>query len=105
MPYRNRDGVLNVRAMPLRSSKKLGWVRATVCYLRDPNASIFGKLLVVFAAVYVVCPVDLIPDVPVIGWLDDIGVVALVGAWLTRRISAYRDPRVVEVTVLDTATP
>ncbi len=44
-------------------------------------------------------PVDLIPDVPLVGWLDDIGVVALVGAWLTRRISEYRDPGV-EVRIL-----
>jgi len=59
-------------------------------YLRDREASIFGKLLAVFAVAYVVMPVDLIPDVPFIGWLDDIGVVSLVGWWLTRRIARYR---------------
>jgi uncharacterized membrane protein YkvA (DUF1232 family) len=59
-------------------------------YLRDREASIFGKLLAVFAVAYVVMPVDLIPDVPFIGWLDDIGVVSLVGWWLTRRIAQYR---------------
>lgn len=75
-----------------RALKKLGWTTAMWRYLRDREASIFGKLLALFAVAYVVMPVDLIPDVPFIGWLDDIGVVTLVGAWLTRRISEYRDP-------------
>jgi len=72
--------------------KKIGWVPAFWRYMRDRDASIFGKLLAVFAVAYVVMPLDLIPDVPFIGWLDDIGVVALVGAWLTRRIAEYRAP-------------
>lgn len=73
--------------------KKLGYVSGFWRYMRDRDASIFGKLLAVFAVAYVVMPFDVIPDVmPVIGWLDDVGVVALVGAWLTRRISDYREP-------------
>lgn len=72
--------------------KKLGYASAFWRYIRDREASIFGKLLAVFAVAYVVMPVDLIPDVPLVGWLDDIGVVALVGAWLTRRIAEYREP-------------
>lgn len=72
--------------------KKLGFATALWRYLRDRDASIFGKLLAVFAVAYVIMPVDLIPDVPLIGWLDDLGVVALVGAWLTRRINEYREP-------------
>ena len=80
-----------------RALKRLGWTTAMWRYLRDRDASVFGKLLAVFAVVYVVMPVDLIPDVPGIGWLDDMGVVALVGAWLTRRISEYREPADVPV--------
>ena len=76
----------------MKKLARLGWVPAFWRYLRDHEASIFGKLLAVFAVAYVVMPIDLIPDVPFIGWLDDIGVVALVGAWLTRRISEYREP-------------
>lgn len=73
--------------------KKIGWVPAFWRYMRDRDASIFGKLLAVFAVAYVVMPLDLIPDVaPFIGWLDDVGVVALVGAWLMKRIAAYREP-------------
>jgi len=75
-----------------RALKRLGWTTAMWRYLRDRDASVFGKLLAVFAVAYVIMPLDLIPDVPFIGWLDDIGVVALVGAWMTRRISEYREP-------------
>ena len=36
------------------------------------------KALLVLAVLYVVSPIDLIPDVvPVLGWLDDIGVVTI----------------------------
>lgn len=70
--------------------KKLGFLRAFGRYYRDPSASIFGKLIVFLAAIYVVCPVDLIPDVPVVGWLDDIGVMGLATAFLWRVVSRYR---------------
>lgn len=37
------------------------------------------KALPLLAAVYLISPIDLIPDVvPIIGWLDDVGVLALV---------------------------
>lgn len=74
-----------------RAIAKLGWTTAVLRYLRDRDASLFGKLLALFAVAYVLFPMDLIPDVPLIGWLDDIGVVTLVGAWLTSRISRYRE--------------
>ena len=32
--------------------------------LRDPSASVLGKLVIVLAMIYVVVPIDLIPDVP-----------------------------------------
>ncbi len=71
--------------------KKLGWIRAAGRYYKDPAASVFGKLLAFLAIAYVIMPLDLIPDVPFIGWIDDIGVVGLVTAWMTRRIGGYRE--------------
>jgi uncharacterized membrane protein YkvA (DUF1232 family) len=54
-------------------------------YLASPAVPRWRKLLGVLAAVYVVLPVDLVPDVlPLIGWLDDVGVVAAVLAFLVR---------------------
>jgi uncharacterized membrane protein YkvA (DUF1232 family) len=62
-------------------------------YYKDPSASIFGKLIALFALVYVVMPVDLIPDVPIVGWLDDLGVMGLATAWLLRAVARYRIPQ------------
>jgi len=46
--------------------------------LRDPRAPKAAKLATVLAIVYVLSPIDLIPDaIPVLGWLDD-GVVVYV---------------------------
>jgi uncharacterized membrane protein YkvA (DUF1232 family) len=69
---------------------KLGWFRALGRYYRDPSASAAGKLIIFLAMIYVVMPVDLIPDVPLIGWLDDIGVMGLATAWLARIVARYR---------------
>jgi uncharacterized membrane protein YkvA (DUF1232 family) len=45
--------------------------------LRNPTAPALSKLVVLLAAVYIISPVDLIPDViPILGWLDD-GVIAM----------------------------
>ena len=46
------------------------WARVT-----DPNRSFLEKAIPLAALVYLVTPVDLIPDIlPVIGYLDDIAV-------------------------------
>ena len=40
-------------------------------------------IIVLLALIYVISPLDLIPDViPVIGWLDDLGVLA----WAARQV-------------------
>ena len=45
------------------------------------------KALVIFGtAIYLVSPIDLIPDViPILGWLDDIGVLALAANYLAKK--------------------
>lgn len=46
--------------------------------LREPSVPLFLKALPVAAAVYVFSPLDFIPDVlPLLGQLDDIGVIAI----------------------------
>ncbi|MBX3262228.1 MAG: DUF1232 domain-containing protein [Labilithrix sp.] len=75
-----------------RPTPKIGWFRALSRYYRDPSASTFGKLVIFFALIYAVVPVDLIPDVPVVGWLDDLGVMGLATAWLMRVVARYRVP-------------
>jgi uncharacterized membrane protein YkvA (DUF1232 family) len=70
---------------------KVGWFRALARYYRDPDASIFGKLVALVAVLYAIMPLDLIPDVvPIVGWLDDIGVMGLATAWLLKVVARYR---------------
>jgi uncharacterized membrane protein YkvA (DUF1232 family) len=50
------------------------------------------------ALAYVVLPVDLVPDVvPVLGWLDDVGVVAAVMAFFGREVARHAAARSVTV--------
>ena len=59
-------------------------------YFRDRQVSLARKSLVLFAAAYAVMPLDLVPDViPVFGWLDDIGVVAAVAAFIWRDVKRH----------------
>jgi uncharacterized membrane protein YkvA (DUF1232 family) len=45
--------------------------------LRDARTPAAAKLVAIAAVLYIVSPIDLVPDiVPILGWLDD-GVVAL----------------------------
>ncbi len=71
--------------------KRIGWFRALGRYYRDPNASVLGKLVAFVALLYAVWPLDLIPDVPFVGWLDDIGIMGLATAWLMRSVARYRE--------------
>jgi uncharacterized membrane protein YkvA (DUF1232 family) len=56
----------------------LSQVRLAFRLLRDPCVGMLVKALPFLAAVYVVSPLDFIPDViPLIGQLDDLGVLAI----------------------------
>ena len=68
---------------------------------RDGRVPILPKALLVLTLVYVVSPLDLVPDfIPVIGEMDDV-VVVLAGLWLFVRLCP---PEVVRETVHDIAT-
>jgi uncharacterized membrane protein YkvA (DUF1232 family) len=76
----------------MKSLAKIGRIRALVRYFRDPAASLVGKLFVFLALVYVISPVDAIPDVvPVVGWLDDVGIMSLAVAWMWKVVGRYRE--------------
>lgn len=82
----------NLTSLSMKSSlQKIGRARALVRYFRDSKASIVGKLFVLAAVVYVISPVDLIPDVPIVGWLDDMGVMSLAVAFMWKTIGRYRE--------------
>jgi uncharacterized membrane protein YkvA (DUF1232 family) len=57
----------------------LARLKSIVALMRNPKVSSFPKVMVVGAIVYLLMPVDAIPDIaPVVGWLDDL--VFLLGA-------------------------
>lgn len=75
-----------------KSLAKIGRARALVRYFRDREASLFGKVFVLMALIYVVSPVDFIPDaIPIVGWLDDVGVMSLAVAWMWKIVGRYRE--------------
>ena len=50
-----------------RKELRLAWA-----VLRDPRAPKAAKLVTVLAALYVISPIDFVPDtIPILGWLDD----------------------------------
>jgi uncharacterized membrane protein YkvA (DUF1232 family) len=56
----------------------LGQLRLTVRLLRDPAVPLLVKAVPVAAAAYLMWPLDVLPDIlPIVGQLDDIGIVTL----------------------------
>ncbi len=56
-----------------------------LAYIRDPTVPAWRKASGLLAALYIIWPIDLVPDViPILGWLDDLGVLS-VGAWFMIR--------------------
>jgi uncharacterized membrane protein YkvA (DUF1232 family) len=83
--------------MKMMKVGRIGRVRALGRFFKDRDASLLGKLFVLAAVFYVVWPADLIPDVPIVGWLDDIGVMGLATAYLSRVIARYRGPKMPKI--------
>jgi uncharacterized membrane protein YkvA (DUF1232 family) len=62
-----------------------------VRFALDPRVAPAAKLLAVFALIYVIFPVDLLWDVvPILGWIDDVGLSALAFILLARAYKHYR---------------
>ena len=60
-------------------------------YLRDPGVASWRKLAGVAAVAYVIWPLDLIPDaIPVVGWLDDVGILAAAAAFLVAEVRRHQ---------------
>lgn len=59
-------------------------------FMRDPRADWKPKLAIGLAVLYLVWPLDLLPDLaPLLGWLDDIGLTGLAVAYLMHAANAY----------------
>ncbi len=59
-------------------------------YFRSSSVPSWRKWVGFSAVLYVLSPIDLIPDVlPVIGWLDDVGVLGLALTFVTRDMARF----------------
>ncbi len=59
-------------------------------YMRDGRVPLWRKLAGVLAVAYFVMPVDAVPDVvPVVGWLDDVGVLSAAALFMVREVQRY----------------
>jgi uncharacterized membrane protein YkvA (DUF1232 family) len=60
-------------------------------YLRDGRIPLWKKLAGLLAVVYFLSPVDALPDVlPILGWLDDIGVLSAAAFYMVRQVKQYQ---------------
>jgi len=59
-------------------------------YFRDAKVPGWRKFAVVGAMAYVLSPIDFVPDlVPLLGWLDDVGVVGAALAFFARDVAKH----------------
>ena len=59
-------------------------------YLQSGKVSGFEKALIAAALLYLITPTDALPDwIPLVGWMDDLGVAALVVAFVTHRLDDF----------------
>jgi uncharacterized membrane protein YkvA (DUF1232 family) len=59
-------------------------------YVRDGRVPVWRKLVGVAAVAYLVWPFDLIPDfIPIIGWLDDAGVLMAAALFIVRDVRLH----------------
>ncbi|WP_426756844.1 YkvA family protein [Myxococcus sp. Y35] len=60
-------------------------------YVRDPHVALWRKLAGVLAVVYFLSPVDALPDfMPVLGWLDDLGVLSAAAFFMVREVQRHQ---------------
>ncbi len=72
--------IARVQRLPWRAKARLAWA-----LLRDPRVPIWLRALVPAVILYLLTPIDIIPDfLPVVGHLDDILVLLVAGGMLVR---------------------
>ena len=66
-------------------------VQALFKLIKDPEAAWKSKALAIGALVYLISPIDLVPDIiPVVGLLDDLGVISAAVTALGVALSKYK---------------
>jgi uncharacterized membrane protein YkvA (DUF1232 family) len=81
------DNMRITRGLGLGSIMRL---RHLPAYLKDPSISLLKKVAIAAALLYVISPADALPDViPIVGWLDDMGVLGILITSLMRELDGY----------------
>jgi uncharacterized membrane protein YkvA (DUF1232 family) len=97
--YRDKTNFIeeNLWSKIQRVGKKISFakdIKALYAYMKDPDVSWYRKAIVVMGLVYFISPIDTIPDIaPLIGYLDDLGVIAAVVKFLGSELVPYYDAR------------
>lgn len=60
-------------------------------FIRDPKSPLGPKLLIIISIIYLIWPLDLLPDIaPILGWLDDIGFVGFAIWYLRGKVEEWK---------------
>lgn len=66
------------------------WVRTFFAYVSDGSVSMYYKIAMLFMVVYIISPIDLLIDfLPIVGWLDDAAVAAVLWRFVTGELARY----------------
>jgi uncharacterized membrane protein YkvA (DUF1232 family) len=91
---------MKTKPLKLKANRKVGMFtllrrpRAMFHFLTDGTAPWFPRVLAVLTVLYLVSPVDLIPDViPILGWLDDLGFVSFAIAYVAAAAARHENAR------------
>lgn len=80
-----------------RVGKKISFAKDIIAlfnYMRDPLVSWHRKAIVVMGLIYFISPIDTIPDIaPLIGYLDDLGVITALLKFLGSELIPYYDSK------------
>lgn len=61
-------------------------------FLRNPKSPLLPKVIAMLAILYLLWPIDLIPDMaPILGWLDDIGIISLAIWYLRQQVTQHQN--------------
>lgn len=97
--YRDRTNFVeeNLWNKVQRVGKKISFakdIKALYAYMKDPFVSWHRKAIVVMGLIYFISPIDAIPDIaPLIGYLDDLGVITALIKFLGSELVPYYDAK------------
>ncbi|MBR5777253.1 MAG: DUF1232 domain-containing protein [Bacteroidales bacterium] len=61
-------------------------------FIKDPNAPWAGKAIAIGALIYMISPVDAVPDfTPIIGLLDDVAIITAAVSKLASDLKKYKE--------------